>query len=195
MTRNLTTKAIDFSVNDIYDNPIKLSSYEGRAVILCFFRDSTRTAKNNRLYELTTHFQEWREAGVEIITIFHESKAELLESFEKRPRPFPVISDPKLVLFNKYGLHRVVGKDTVVKNKSTGKIANLFKGRWAWMSPVGRVMPAEFLITTEGNIRHAWHGRDNTDHISLERLETFVMSVRVEIRKRRLAFERALKSA
>ena len=196
MTRNLTTnKAIDFDVNDIYGQPIKLSSFEGRAVILCFFRDTSRSNKNNRIYELTKHCEEWREAGVEIVTVFQESKSQLLEAFAKRPRPFTVISDPKLTLFNKYGLHRVVGKDTVSKSKSTGKIASLFKGRWAWMSPVGRVMPAEFLITTEGNIRHTWHGRNNSDHISLERLETFVMSVRVETRKRELAFERALKSA
>jgi len=195
MTRNLTTKAIDFDANDIYGQSVKLSSFEGRAVILCFFRDTSRSNKNNRIYELTKHCEEWREAGVEIVTVFQESKSQLLETFAKRPRPFTVISDPKLTLFHKYGLHRVVGKDTVNKSKSTGKIANLFKGRWAWMSPVGRVMPAEFLITTEGNIRHAWHGRNNSDHISLERLETFVMSVRVETRKRELAFERALKSA
>ena len=191
MTRTLTTKAVDFDVNDIYGHPIKLSSFEGRAVILCFFRDtSSRSTKNDRIYELTKYCEEWRAAGVEIVTVFQESKAELLKAFKKRPRPFPVISDSKLKLFNMYGLKRVVGKDTVSNSKSTGKIASLFKGRWAWMSPVGRVMPAEFLITTEGNIRHAWHGRDNLDHISLDRLETFVMSIRVETRKRQLALER-----
>jgi len=196
MARNLTTKAIDFDTTDIYGNPIKLSSFEGRAVILCFFRDTSRSNKNNRIYELTKYYDEWQKAGVDVITIFHETKAQLLEAFEKRPRPFTVIADPKLTLFHKYGLHRVVGKDTLNKRKSTGKIASFFKGRWAWLSPVGRVMPAEFLITTDGNIRHAWHGRDNSDHISLERLETFVMSVRVETRKRKLAFERAgLRSA
>ena len=193
MTRTLTTKAVDFDVNDIYGEPIKLSSFEGRAVILCFFRDtSSLSTKNDRIYELTKYCDEWRAAGVEIITVFNESKAHLLGAFEKRPRPFPVISDPKLTLFNMYGLKRVVGKDMVSKSKSTGMVANIFKGRWAWMSPVGRVMPAEFLITTDGNIRHAWHGRNNLDHISLERLETFVMSVRVETRKRQIALQRSI---
>ena len=192
MARNLVTKATDFNVTDIYGRPIKLSSFEGKAIILCFFRDTTRSVKRNRLYELTKFHDEWRKAGVEIVTVFHQSNSQLLSAFKQRPRPFTVIADPKLELFNKYGLKRIVGKDTVNSSNSTGKLSNLFKGRWAWMNPAGRVMPAEFLITIDGHVRHVWHGREQFDHISLERLETFVMSVRVETRKRQLAAENAL---
>ena len=181
-------KAFDFDVKDIYGKTVKLSStFKGKAVILCFFRDTERPSRNSRIFELTRFCEEWRGAGVEIVVVFNEASTKLKRYFEKRPRPFRVIGDPKLQLYREYGVQRVIGKDLVTKNKSTGWLYRLFKGRWAWLSPVGREMPAEFLINPNGFIKHSWQGRSESDHMPLDQLETFVMSIRVAMRKKELA--------
>ena len=188
MTRTVTRKAMDFEVSDIYGKTIKLSDFSGRAVILCFFRDTTRPSRNSRILELTRHYQEWSDVGVEIIVVFNDSRSQLKRFFEKRPRPFTVIADPKLELYDLYGVQRIVGKDLVAPTSLGEKsgISKIFKGGWAWLSPVGRLMPAEFLISPNGMIAHSWQGRSESDHIPFDRLETFVMSVRVAMRKKAL---------
>ena len=181
-------KAFDFDVKDIYGKTVKLSStFKGKAVILCFFRDTERPSRNSRIFELTRFCEEWRDAGVEIVVVFNEASTKLKRYFEKRPRPFRVIGDPKLHLYREYGVQRVIGKDLVTKNKSTGWLYRLFKGCWAWLSPVGREMPAEFLINPDGFVKYSWQGRSESDHMPLDQLETFVMSIRVAMRKRKLA--------
>jgi len=189
MAKSFTRKAANFETTDIYGNEIKLNDFYGKAVILCFFRDTARPSRNSRVFELTRHYQEWRDAGVEIIVVFNETNTQLRRFFEKKPRPFTVIADPKLELYQKYGVKRIVGKDLVapVELGKGGWFSKIFKGRWAWLSPVGRLMPAEFLICPNGGISHTWQGRFESDHIPLERLETFVMSIRVFMRKQGFA--------
>jgi len=45
-------------------------------------------------------------------------------------------------------------------------------------------MPAEFLINFDDVIVDSWYGSNELDHIPLERLERFVMAMRVEMRKK-----------
>ncbi len=184
MAPKLPIKAFDFDVQDIYGANVKLSSFKGSSVILCFFRDTMRPSRNNRILELTRYYEEWLEAGVEIIVVYNDSRSNLKKYFAKRPRPYSVIADPKLRLYDLYGVKKVIGKDVVAKKVSHGWFDTVFKGKWAWLSPVGRIMPAEFLISSDGVIKHSWHGKSECDHIPLEQLESFVMSSRVLKRKR-----------
>jgi len=176
--------AINFAVNDINGNMVNLSDYQGKGVLLCFFRDTTRPSRNQRLLELTRKYKEWNKIGVEVIVVFNESNATLKTFFEAKPRPFPVIADPKLILYRKYGVQRLIGKGVVAPTlPSPSWINRLFRGSFAWLNPTGRIMPADFLINTEGKVIGSWYGKSEHDHIPYERLETFAIATRIAIRK------------
>jgi len=176
--------AINFQANDINGNNVKLSNFKGKGVILCFFRDTARPSRNQRLLELTRKYKEWSKIGVEVIVVFNETNATLKTFFEAKPRPFPVIADPNLKLYQKYGVQRLIGKGVVAPTLPTPNWINkLFRGSFAWLNPTGRIMPADFLINTEGKIISSWYGKSEHDHIPNDHLETFAIATRIAIRK------------
>jgi len=185
MRLKLPCAAIEFTTQTIYQEPISFSDYDKKAVILCFFRDTARPLQNKRVFELTRNYKAWRKVGVEVIVVFSESERDVKKFFEKHRRPFPVIADPELTLYRKYGVERVVGESTVSPLlKLPGFIHKLFRGNRAKYNPLGRIMPADFLINLDGQIVDSWYGKNELDHIPFERLERFVMAMRVEMRKK-----------
>jgi peroxiredoxin len=50
---------IDFDSHDVYGNPIRLSEFKGKKVILAFFRDAACPFCNLRVYELTQRYKEF----------------------------------------------------------------------------------------------------------------------------------------
>ena len=183
-TKKPPYSAIDFQTNDINGKKIRLSHFKKKGVILCFFRGTARPSRNQRILELTRLHKEWSKIGLEVIVVFNQSSSSLRTYFETRPRPFPVIADPKLTLFKKYGVRRVIGKQiTAPTLTSPSWINRLFRGSIAWLNPTGRIMPSNFLIDIDNNVVTEWHGNNEHDHIPLEQLETFAIATRVAIRK------------
>ena len=192
MTRNnQATLAIDFDVEDIYRNKIKLSEFHGRAVMLCFFKEACIGDRKSLIHFLTNNYEQLQDAGVEVVTVFSETVSRLKSTFKKRPRPFAVIADPKLELFDKYELKDVVGSSPVSKRKSISKIGNLFSGKMQWLNSDIEITPAQFLITDEGQVRRSWHGRDDLDYIPMEKIDSFVLASRIATRKREIAKRKA----
>jgi len=180
--------AEDFVAEDIYGKSVSFGDYKNKALILCFFRDVARPNRNKRVFELTRNYKAWLKIGVEIVVVFSEKPEQVRSFFSQHPRPFKVIADPQLKLYKKYGVERMIGDSkSVVIKKSHRIIDRLFRGKRAKFNPIGRIMPAEFLINFDGVVVDTWHGRDELDHIPIDRLERFVMSMRVEMRKRVLS--------
>jgi len=175
---------VNFQTNDIHGKKVKLSNFKGKGVLLCFFSDTARPLRDQRLLELTRKYKEWNKIGVEVIVVFNESNSTLRTFFESKPRPFPVIADPKLNLYRRYGVQRLIGKGVTAPTLPSPKWLNrVFKSSLAWLNPAGRIMPADFLINTEGKIISSWYGKSEHDHIPNERLETFAIATRIAIRK------------
>lgn len=180
--------AIEFDAQTIHGKPIKLSDYKGKALILSFFRDTARPLRNRRVFELTRNYKLWKKNGIEVVVIFAESHNEVRDFFSKHTRPFPVVADPELKLYEKYGLERMIGDSKISPLlKSPTFFDKMFKGERARLNPGGRIMPADFLIDVEGNIVDSWYGKNELDHMPLERLEIFVMAMRVAMGKKMLA--------
>jgi len=177
--------AIEFTTHDIYGKPISLANYKNKSIVLCFFRDVARPLRNKRVFELTRNYKAWKKIGVEVVVVFSGTQKDVLTFFSKHPRPFPVIADPDLELYSKYGVERVIGKSTTSPLLKFPKVLDkLFRGNLARLNPVGRIMPAEFLINFDGVIVESWYGKNELDHIPLEILQKFVMAMRVEMRKK-----------
>ena len=181
-------KAIEFEAQTVNGEPIKFSDYKGKALVLCFFRDTARPIRNRRVFELTRNYKSWQKNGIEVVVVFNESPEKVKQFFSKHPRPFPVVADPDLELYKKYGVERVIGDKKVSPLLKIPYFLNkLFRGKLAKFNPVGRIMPADFLIDMDGMVVDCWYGKNELDHIPFDRLEIFVMAMRVAIRRKILA--------
>ena len=96
--------SIDFSTQDIYGKPITPNEYKGKKVMLAFFRDAACPFCNFRVYELTQQYKTWKDKNIEVIAVFSSPADEVRRYVAKHPRPFRMVSDTDLNLYNQYGV-------------------------------------------------------------------------------------------
>jgi len=166
----------DFTVQDVYGQPVRLSDYRGRRVMLSFFRDAACPFCSFRVHELTHRYPDWHQQGLEILAVFSCSDQEVRRHVSRHPRPFRLITDPDLQLYNDYGVEQSISAlfkallfklPRIVRSLMVG-------GRPDPNNPHIRLVPADFLIDEHGKVVDLWYGRDTSDHIPLSRVDAFV---------------------
>jgi peroxiredoxin Q/BCP len=169
--------SIDFSTNDVFGNSVKLSDYKGKKLMLAFFRDAACPFCNYRVYELTQQYKGWKDKNFEIIAIFSSPDEEVRRYIARHPRPFRIVSDTELNLYNQYGIEH--SSSALIKAlifKLPRIIMGMIKGGYPQPNPNVKVVPADFLINEEGKIEHVWYGRDTSDHMPMDQLNKFIES-------------------
>lgn len=168
-------QGIDFHTTDIYGNTFKLSDFHGKRVLLSFFRDAACPFCNFRIYELTHQYKTWKEQGLEIVAVFSDTADKVADHVAKYPRPFTMLADPGLDVYNCYGVEHSLSAmfkallfrlPTVIKGFATG-------GRPS-NNPHIKLVPADFLINEKGMIEEVWYGENTSDHIPLEYIREFI---------------------
>ncbi|MFY0640778.1 MAG: redoxin domain-containing protein [Bermanella sp.] len=169
--------SIDFSTQDVYGNPIKLSEYKGKKVMLAFFRDAACPLCNFRVYELTQKYKTWKDKDFEIIAVFSSPADEVRRYVAKHPRPFRIISDTDLNIYNQYGVeHSATALFKALFFKLPRIIKGMIKGGYPQPNPNVKLVPADFLINPMGKIEHVWYGRDTSDHMPMDQVNHFIKS-------------------
>ena len=167
--------SIRFSTQDVYGNTIDLSAFEGKRVMLSFFRDAACPFCNFRIYELTNNYKAWKDAGLEIVAVFSSTSQEVRQYVANHPRPFHLIADPNLELYNQYGVEH---SSKALFKAMLFKIPRIIKGFRTGGRPSNnphvKIVPADFLLDTDGSVVECWYGRDTADHIPLDRVQRFV---------------------
>ncbi|WP_369855244.1 peroxiredoxin family protein [Candidatus Thalassolituus haligoni] len=166
---------IDFSSKDIYGNPIRLSHYAGKKILLAFFRDAACPFCNLRLYELTNQYKTLQAANVEVIAVFSSTAEEVRHFVARHPRPFILLSDPDLQLYERYGIEQsAMAIVKAILLRLPRIVSGLLKGGTGdTKNPHIKLVPADFLISEQGEIQLAWYGRHTSDHIPMKTLEQF----------------------
>lgn len=168
-------QGIDFHTTDIFGNPFKLSDFMGKRVVLSFFRDAACPFCNFRIYELTHQYRAWKEQGLEIVAVFSDTSQQVAAHVAKHPRPFTMLADPDLDIYNNYGVEHSMSAlfkaflfrlPTIIKGFATG-------GRPS-NNPHIKLVPADFLINEQGVIEEIWYGANTSDHIPLEYIRDFI---------------------
>jgi thioredoxin-dependent peroxiredoxin len=175
MKLNAPCSPIDFSSRDIYGNPVKLSHFGGKKVLLAFFRDAACPFCNLRLYELTNKYPEFQQANLEIIAVFSSPASDVRQFVARHPRPFIMLSDPDLHLYERYGVQK---SGTAILKALLFKLPRIIRGflkggTGDMKNPHVTLVPADFLISESGVIEETWYGRNTSDHIPMARLEAF----------------------
>jgi peroxiredoxin len=172
-------QAIDFSTTDIYGNKITLSDFKGKKIHLGFFRNVNCPFCNLRVHQLSKLNDAFLEKDLKVIYLFESHAKKLLKSiFHQEISPIPLIGDPEKKIYQQYGVEAsglkmmstLFAKNTFADFKA-GSALNLpaEKDRDATQT----LMPADFLIDEQFNIRIAHYGRNLNDHISIDEIKKF----------------------
>lgn len=169
---------IDFDHHDVYGNPIRLSEFKGKKVILSFFRDAACPFCNLRVYELTQRYKHWHHQNVEVIAVFSSSDEDVRNYVARHPRPFRLVADPQLDIYNRYGVeHSSFALIKALLFKLPRIIMGIKTGGYPSKNPNVKLVPADFLINEKGHIEDCWYGRDTSDHMPLKQVEAFIDSL------------------
>ena len=104
MMLEVGTKAPEFTLKDKLGNPVSLSDFRGKKVVLYFYpRDNTPGCTRQACAFAQNH-SSFEEQNVVVIGISKDSVASHLKFAEKHDLPFILLSDPELQVIQAYGV-------------------------------------------------------------------------------------------
>lgn len=103
MELNQGDQAPDFEVNDQDGNPVKLSDYKGKKVVLFFYPKDNTPGCTAEACNLRDNYSELQNAGYEILGISTDSEKSHQKFIEKQELPFRLLADTEKQLHEKYG--------------------------------------------------------------------------------------------
>ncbi|MEK6151945.1 peroxiredoxin-like family protein [Flavobacteriaceae bacterium 3-367] len=161
-------QAVPFSCPDLHGNPINLSDYRGKKVLLSFFRGAPCPFCNLRVHQLIGRYAEFEAAGIAIIIFFAASKEEIMSYAGKQDAPFPIIPDPALEIYKKYGIEQS-SRGMIRAMLQPGKMWKVMTSGFFNMKSIREqpIIPADFLIDENQVLQKVYYGKDFGDHLSI----------------------------
>ena len=126
-------KAPDFTLSDKEGNPISLSDFLGKKIVLYFYPKDNTPGCSRQACGFAAAYAEFEKRGVTVIGISKDSVASHVKFAEKYSLPFILLSDPALEAIGAYGVWQ--------EKKMCGKVG------------MG-VVRTTFIIDENGNIAH-----------------------------------------
>lgn len=112
-TLSIGDKAPDFTGVDQDSNPISLSQFKGKKVVLYFYPKDNTPGCTAEACDLRDNYERFLSEGYVIIGVSADSVASHKKFAEKQNLPFPLISDTDrkiLMDYNAYGEKKLYGK-------------------------------------------------------------------------------------
>lgn len=125
------TKAPDFTLPDQNGNPVSLSDFTGKRVVVYFYPRDNTPGCTRQACAFAQNYEGFRAKDVVVIGISKDSVASHLKFARKYELPFILLSDPELQAIQAYGVWQ--------EKKLYGKVS------------MG-VVRTTFLIDAQGNI-------------------------------------------
>ena len=99
-------KAPDFTLSDQNGNPVSLSDYRGKKVVLYFYPRDNTPGCTRQACAFAGAYEAFRNKNVEVIGISKDSVSSHVKFAEKYGLPFVLLSDPELVAIQAYGVRQ-----------------------------------------------------------------------------------------
>lgn len=96
-------KAPDFTANDQNGNPVTLSDYRGKKVVLYFYPKDNTPGCTAEACNLRDNYEELQKAGYVILGISKDSEKSHQKFIDKYELPFTLIADTEKEVHEKYG--------------------------------------------------------------------------------------------
>lgn len=100
----VNTKAPDFTLPDKDGNPVSLSSFLGKKVILYFYPKDNTPGCTRQACAFAGSYTQFTERNTVVIGISKDSISSHLKFAEKYELPFLLLSDPRLQAIEAYGV-------------------------------------------------------------------------------------------
>ncbi len=163
--------SIDFIVNDYLGNKVDLIDYKGKKILLSFFRGASCPFCNLRINQLINNYAEFQKNQIEIIVFFSATKEGIFQYAGKQKAPFPIIPDPKLEIYKKYGVEQSSMGMLKAVLKPLKMIQVMTSGFFNMRSMNDKpIIPADFLIDENQTIYKAYYGKDFGDHLQIDEI-------------------------
>ena len=103
MSLKVGDSAPDFSVNDQYGNPVKLSDFKGKKVVLYFYPKDNTPGCTAESCNLRDNYQVLQKAGYEVLGVSKDDEKSHQKFINKFVLPFTLLADVEKDIHEKYG--------------------------------------------------------------------------------------------
>lgn len=97
-------KAPAFTLSDKDGNPVSLSDFAGRKVVLYFYPRDNTPGCTRQACAFAAAFEEFKDLNAVVIGVSKDSAASHQKFAEKHGLPFVLLSDPELTAIQAYGV-------------------------------------------------------------------------------------------
>lgn len=98
------TKAPEFTLPDKDDNPVSLTDFAGKKVVLYFYPKDNTPGCTRQACAFAGAYEEFKKINVVVIGVSKDSAASHQKFAEKHGLPFILLSDPELTTIQAYGV-------------------------------------------------------------------------------------------
>ena len=160
-----------FTLTDLAGRTHTLQDYRGRHLLLSLYRSPDCALCSLRIYQLGLVYPRLNAIGLDILAVFEAESATIERMTRRHPPPFPMIADPRRILFALYDV-----RATWWALIGTFRLRSILEGRKNRISgslTTGRThqLPADILIGPDGRVEIAFYGKNTGDHLSLAAIE------------------------
>jgi len=114
--------APDFTLPDADGNPVSLSSYRGRKVVVYFYPAASTPGCTTQACDFRDNLRDFDSAGLAVVGVSPDKPAKLAKFRDEQRLTFPLLSDPEratLTAYGAYGEKMMYGKRTTGVIRST----------------------------------------------------------------------------
>jgi thioredoxin-dependent peroxiredoxin len=119
MALEIGKKAPDFALLDEDGNEVKLSDYHGKRLVLFFYPKAMTSGCTREACDFRDEIEVFTKKKVKVVGISKDKPASQKKFKEKYELPFPLLSDPEVLVHKAYG---VWGEKTMYGKKIMGTI-------------------------------------------------------------------------
>ncbi|GHC52182.1 thioredoxin-dependent thiol peroxidase [Ulvibacter litoralis] len=98
------SKVPNFTVNDQDGNPISLTDYAGKKLVVFFYPKASTPGCTNEACNLRDHYKELQDAGYHLLGVSADSEKRQGNFKTKYEFPFPLLADVDMEVINAFGV-------------------------------------------------------------------------------------------
>jgi len=171
------TKVPEINTTDITGNPFNISDYQGKKILLSFYRDVYCPFCNLRIHELLQMQDFFQKNGLVTISVFNSSGDEIQLQNEKRHFDLIAIADPEHKYYARFGIENHVRGKLRALTRLGKMMKFMAKGYFSLRSMTKEnLIPADFLIDENQMVRKVHYGKDFGDHLDMDEIKAFAKS-------------------